>query len=91
MSSGYDTLFRTLGKTLEDFLGNLDYLHSAYMKTMYPEMIVPSFRVEKLTDGDILLHYYSNRRGICGYVSGNVCCRYISSKAVMEISNLINH
>ncbi|XP_071844139.1 guanylate cyclase soluble subunit beta-2-like [Apostichopus japonicus] len=72
MSSGYDTLFRTLGKTLEDFLGNLDYLHSAYMKTMYPEMVVPSFRVEKLTDGDILLHYYSNRRGICGYVSGSV-------------------
>ncbi|KAJ8034769.1 Guanylate cyclase soluble subunit beta-2 [Holothuria leucospilota] len=72
MSAGYDTLFRTLGRTLEDFLGNLDYLHSAYMKTMYPEMVVPSFRVEKLTDGDVLLHYYSNRRGICGYVSGSV-------------------
>ncbi|XP_071476583.1 guanylate cyclase soluble subunit beta-2-like [Diadema antillarum] len=72
MRRGYDALFRTLGRTLFDFLANLDFLHSVYMKTMYPNMTVPSFRVEERGDEIMILHYYSNRPQLGGIVLGIV-------------------
>lgn len=35
------------------------------------EMNAPSFRVENNLDGTLLLHYYSDRRGLCHIVPGN--------------------
>lgn len=35
------------------------------------EMNAPSFRVEKNPDGALLLHYYSDRRGLCHIVPGD--------------------
>nr|XP_054760090.1 guanylate cyclase soluble subunit beta-2-like [Lytechinus pictus] len=72
MRNGYDILFRTLGGTLSEFLKSLDFLHSVYMKTMYPKMIVPSFRVEEKDESNFILHYYSNRRKLGGIVLGIV-------------------
>lgn len=34
------------------------------------EMNAPSFRVEKNCDGTMLLHYYSDRSGLCHIVPG---------------------
>uniref|UniRef100_F7FK82 guanylate cyclase n=1 Tax=Monodelphis domestica TaxID=13616 RepID=F7FK82_MONDO len=67
--SGYDRMLRTLGGNLMEFIENLDALHS-YLALSYQAMNAPSFRVEKRTDGTMLLHYYSDRRGLCYIVPG---------------------
>ncbi|XP_077011939.1 guanylate cyclase soluble subunit beta-2-like [Tamandua tetradactyla] len=67
--SGYDRMLRTLGGNLTEFIENLDALHS-YLALSYQEMNAPSFRVEKGRDGKMLLHYYSDRHGLCHIVPG---------------------
>ncbi|XP_037655867.1 guanylate cyclase soluble subunit beta-2-like [Choloepus didactylus] len=67
--SGYDRMLRTLGGNLTEFIENLDALHS-YLALSYQEMNAPSFRVEKGIDGKMLLHYYSDRHGLCYIVPG---------------------
>ncbi|XP_023573023.1 guanylate cyclase soluble subunit beta-2 [Octodon degus] len=67
--SGYDQMLRTLGGNLMEFIENLDALHS-YLALSYQEMIAPSFRVEKGKHGEMLLHYYSDRSGLCHIVPG---------------------
>ncbi|VFV25474.1 guanylate cyclase soluble subunit [Lynx pardinus] len=67
--SGYDRMLRTLGGNLTEFIENLDALHS-YLALSYQEMNAPSFRVEREADGRMLLHYYSDRRGLCHIVPG---------------------
>uniref|UniRef100_A0A8C7NV31 guanylate cyclase n=1 Tax=Oncorhynchus mykiss TaxID=8022 RepID=A0A8C7NV31_ONCMY len=61
--AGYDTMLRTLGGNLVEFIENLDALHS-YLALSYQEMNAPSIRVEKNDDGRMLLHYYSDRKGL---------------------------
>ncbi|XP_026158067.1 guanylate cyclase soluble subunit beta-2 [Mastacembelus armatus] len=67
--AGYDTMLRTLGGNLVEFIGNLDALHS-YLALSYQEMNAPSFRVEMTDDGKMLLHYYSDRKGLYHIVPG---------------------
>ncbi|ELW72326.1 Guanylate cyclase soluble subunit beta-2 [Tupaia chinensis] len=67
--SGYDRMLRTLGGNLTEFIENLDALHS-YLALSYQEMNAPSFRVEWGADGKMLLHYYSDRSGLCHIVPG---------------------
>ncbi|XP_060247265.1 guanylate cyclase soluble subunit beta-2-like isoform X1 [Meriones unguiculatus] len=67
--SGYDRMLRTLGGNLTEFIENLDALHS-YLALSYQEMNAPSFRVEAGADGAMLLHYYSDRSGLCHIVPG---------------------
>ncbi|XP_033958096.2 LOW QUALITY PROTEIN: guanylate cyclase soluble subunit beta-2-like [Pseudochaenichthys georgianus] len=67
--AGYDTMLRTLGGNLTEFIGNLDSLHS-YLALSYEKMNAPSFRVEMTDDGKMLLHYYSDRKGLYHIVPG---------------------
>uniref|UniRef100_A0A8C6QL08 guanylate cyclase n=1 Tax=Nannospalax galili TaxID=1026970 RepID=A0A8C6QL08_NANGA len=67
--SGYDRMLRTLGGNLTEFIENLDALHS-YLALSYQEMNAPSFRVERGANREMLLHYYSDRRGLCHIVPG---------------------
>nr|XP_036312979.1 guanylate cyclase soluble subunit beta-2-like [Pipistrellus kuhlii] len=67
--SGYDRMLRTLGGDLTEFIENLDALHS-YLALSYQEMNAPSFRLEKGADQKMLLHYYSDRSGLCHIVPG---------------------
>ncbi|XP_023604890.1 guanylate cyclase soluble subunit beta-2-like [Myotis lucifugus] len=67
--SGYDRMLRTLGGDLTEFIENLDALHS-YLALSYREMNAPSFRLEKGADQEMLLHYYSDRSGLCHIVPG---------------------
>uniref|UniRef100_A0A8C5S683 guanylate cyclase n=1 Tax=Laticauda laticaudata TaxID=8630 RepID=A0A8C5S683_LATLA len=67
-TSGYDKMLRTLGGNLMEFIENLDSLHS-YLALSYQEMNAPSFRVER-KDERVLLHYYSDRKGLCHIVPG---------------------
>ncbi|XP_030420323.1 guanylate cyclase soluble subunit beta-2-like isoform X2 [Gopherus evgoodei] len=85
--SGYDRMLRSLGGNLTEFIENLDALHS-YLALSYQEMNAPSFRVEKRTDGAMLLHYYSDRRGLCHIVPGiieSVARDFFNSEVTMEI------
>ncbi|XP_066513238.1 guanylate cyclase soluble subunit beta-2-like isoform X1 [Hoplias malabaricus] len=87
--SGYAHMLRTLGANLFEFMENLDALHG-YLSLSYKEMNAPSFRVEKNHDGSMLLHYYSDRRGLCHIVPGiigAVAKDFFSSRIEMEIVN----
>ncbi|KAL4656927.1 guanylate cyclase soluble subunit beta-2-like [Arapaima gigas] len=88
-TSGYDTMLRTLGGNLVEFIENLDALHS-YLALSYEEMNAPSFRVEKTEDGKMLLHYYSDRKGLCHIVPGiieAVAKDFFNSQVHMTILN----
>ncbi|XP_015786459.1 guanylate cyclase soluble subunit beta-1-like [Tetranychus urticae] len=70
--SGYDKILQVLGATPRDFLQNLDALHD-HLATIYPGMRAPSFRcTERLEDGALILHYYSERAGLEYIVIGIV-------------------
>ncbi|XP_038658521.1 guanylate cyclase soluble subunit beta-2-like [Scyliorhinus canicula] len=87
--SGYDRMLRTLGGSLMEFIENLDALHS-YLALSYQEMKAPSFRVEKREDGEMWLHYYSDRRGLCHIVPGiieAVAKDFFDTEVEMEILN----
>ena len=64
--SGYDRILKVLGRTLREFLCNLDALHD-HLGSIYPGMNAPSFRASERPDGGLNLHYYSNRDGL-GYI-----------------------
>ncbi|XP_073816050.1 guanylate cyclase soluble subunit beta-1-like isoform X2 [Musca autumnalis] len=68
--SGYDKILQVLGATPRDFLQNLDALHD-HLGTLYPGMRAPSFRCTE-KDGQLLLHYYSERPGLEHIVIGIV-------------------
>ncbi|GCB79640.1 hypothetical protein scyTo_0016016 [Scyliorhinus torazame] len=88
-ASGYDRMLRTLGGSLMEFIENLDALHS-YLALSYQEMKAPSFRVEKREDGEMWLHYYSDRRGLCHIVPGiieAVAKDFFDTEVEMEILN----
>uniref|UniRef100_A0A182PG84 Guanylate cyclase soluble subunit beta-1 n=1 Tax=Anopheles epiroticus TaxID=199890 RepID=A0A182PG84_9DIPT len=68
--SGYDKILQVLGATPRDFLQNLDALHD-HLGTLYPGMRAPSFRCTE-TNGQLVLHYYSERPGLEHIVIGIV-------------------
>ncbi|XP_042342886.1 guanylate cyclase soluble subunit beta-2-like [Plectropomus leopardus] len=87
--SGYDHMLRTVGGNLFEFTENLDALHG-YLTLSYKEMNAPSFRVERNPDGTMLLHYYSDRKGLCHIVPGiigAVAKDFFNSDITMEIVN----
>ncbi|XP_065345782.1 guanylate cyclase soluble subunit beta-1 [Cloeon dipterum] len=69
--SGYDKILQVLGATPRDFLQNLDALHD-HLGTLYPGMRAPSFRCTEEEDGQLVLHYYSDRPGLEHIVIGIV-------------------
>ncbi|XP_062815731.1 guanylate cyclase soluble subunit beta-2-like [Anolis carolinensis] len=84
--SGYDRMLRTLGGNLAEFIENLDALHS-YLALSYQEMNAPSFRVERTADM-MLLHYYSDRKGLYHIVPGileAVAKDFFNSEVTLEI------
>ncbi|XP_068460255.1 guanylate cyclase soluble subunit beta-2-like [Clinocottus analis] len=87
--AGYDTMLRTLGGNLIEFIGNLDALHS-YLALSYQEMNAPSFRVEMTDEGLMLLHYYSDRKGLYHIVPGileAVAREFFDSEVTMVVLN----
>ncbi|XP_069748544.1 guanylate cyclase soluble subunit beta-2 [Narcine bancroftii] len=87
--SGYDQMLHTLGGSLMEFIENLDALHS-YLALSYQQMKAPSFRVERREDGEVKLHYYSDRKGLCHIVPGiieAVAKDFFETDVEMEILN----
>ncbi|XP_059821989.1 guanylate cyclase soluble subunit beta-2-like [Hypanus sabinus] len=87
--SGYDRMLRTLGGSLMEFIENLDALHS-YLALSYQAMRAPSFRVEMRDNGEMWLHYYSDRKGLYHIVPGiieAVAIDFFETEVEMEILN----
>ena len=68
---GYDSVLRSMGRNLEDFLCNLDSLHH-YLASEYPGMQSPSFHCSRNEDGSLTLDYFSKRKGLQNVVVGIV-------------------
>ena len=70
--SGYAKTLQLLGRSLQDFLTNLDALHD-HLSIIYPQMDAPSFRcTEGGSNTEFHLHYYSSRNGLESIVKGIV-------------------
>lgn len=68
---GYDEVLLSLGRNLQDFLCNLDALHD-HLASEYPGMRAPSFHCMRNNDGSLMLHYFSERKGLYDIVIGIV-------------------
>lgn len=67
--AGYGELMKSAGKTLPEFLRNLDQLHTR-VKLSFPHLAPPSFAVSDETDGSLTLAYFSDRPGLAPLVVG---------------------
>ena len=66
---GYGELLRSAGRTLPDFLHNLDQLHTR-VQLMFPHLQPPSFAVSDAHEHGLVLHYHSDRPGLAPLVEG---------------------
>jgi hypothetical protein len=68
---GYGAVFETMGRTLPEFLGNLDAMHARLSLSM-PHLEPPSFVCEQTGPGQLRLEYWSHRAGLAPMVVGLV-------------------
>lgn len=66
---GYGELLKLHGKTLLEFLGNLDAMHARVGLT-FPELRPPSFHLSEKQARSVKLHYQSSRQGLAHLVVG---------------------
>jgi len=67
---GYGQMLSMFGSSLEEFLLNLDNMHS-HVGLTFPALRPPSFQVEGVDGGrSLLLHYRSERMGLAPMVIG---------------------
>jgi predicted hydrocarbon binding protein len=66
---GYGHLFAMGGDTLREFLLNLDELHSRVGQN-FAQLRPPSFQFEEAPGGRLLMHYLTEREGLCPMVRG---------------------
>lgn len=66
---GYGAIFEMMGRTLPDFLGNLDAMHARLSLSM-PRLRPPSFVCDHVSEGHMRLEYWSHRPGLASMVLG---------------------
>jgi hypothetical protein len=66
---GYGPMLAAMGRTLPQFLGNLDSMHSRIALNM-PELRPPVFACEELGEGRLVVRYWSERSGLAPMVTG---------------------
>lgn len=68
--AGYGDMLTMFGSTLQEFLFNLDNLHS-HVTLTFPALRPPSFSVEQgEAAGEMRVHYRSIRQGLAPFVMG---------------------
>jgi len=70
--AGYGEIFDSAGRTLREFLFNLDNLHTR-VGASFPKLKPPSFRFEVIDEDVLRMHYHPgapNRVGLCAMVEG---------------------
>ena len=68
---GYGELLDFSGSTFEEFMGNLDNMHTR-IALIFPNLDPPSFDRKVLDDGSYELHYHTQRGGLAPMVIGMV-------------------
>jgi hypothetical protein len=68
---GYGSLLDMAGRSLKEFLLNLDNMH-AHIALSFSNLRPPSFRCTDVTDSSLRLHYHSTRAGLAPLVVGLV-------------------
>lgn len=68
-TEGYGDLLDLFGATFEEFVSNLDLMHSRLGLSM-PQLRPPSFEFERRDDGCHRLHYRTDREGLAPMVMG---------------------
>lgn len=66
---GYKEMLDMFGNNLEEFLQNLNHLHSRVQSVM-PDLNPPTFHCEIGDQGIIVLHYYTERPHLAPMVTG---------------------
>jgi hypothetical protein len=66
---GYGAVFETMGRTLPEFLANLDAMHARLSLSM-PELRPPSFLCEQQGPDRMRIQYWSPRAGLAPMVLG---------------------
>ena len=66
---GYGSMMDVCGRTLPDFLRNLDNLHTR-VNLIFPKLRPPGFTVSDETPTSLVLHYESHREGLTSFVVG---------------------
>lgn len=70
-SEKYGGLMKAGGSNLREFLINLPLFHDRIM-LIYPKLTPPEFEISNLSEDSLVLHYYSKREGLVGFVKGLV-------------------
>jgi hypothetical protein len=65
----YGPLMKSGGDNFIDFIVNLPNFHSRVM-LIYSDIKPPDFIVEKITESQLKLHYYSTRQGLTDFMFG---------------------
>ena len=68
-SEGYSMVFEMFGKSMKEFMHNLNHLHFK-IGCILPNIDPPTFDTKVISDSQINLHYYSNREGMAPLVKG---------------------
>jgi len=68
-AKGYGDLMKAAGRTLPEFITNLDQLHSRVLMT-FPNLRPPSFQCTPVGPGELHLQYLSEREGLEPFVEG---------------------
>ena len=67
--AGFGELMKSAGRTLPEFLRNLDQMHTR-VQLSFPHLRPPSFTVTDETASGLVLHYFSEREGLAPLVTG---------------------
>ncbi|MEI7510260.1 MAG: heme NO-binding domain-containing protein, partial [Flavobacterium sp.] len=65
----YEGLLKSGGDNLKEFLVNLHLFHNR-VAFIYPKLTPPEFRVSKVSERSLELHYFSKRVGLQEFVRG---------------------
>ena len=65
----YGGLMKAGGSNLKEFLINLPLFHDRIM-LIYPKLMPPEFKIENIEDRSLVLHYFSVREGLAGFMKG---------------------
>lgn len=71
VKEGYGSLMDAGGSSLREFLGNLNEMHGR-LEAVFPQLRMPQFRVQELSDAEFRLYYASTREGLAPFVLGLV-------------------
>ena len=85
-AEGYGPMLDASGKTLKEFLENLDALHARVALTM-PQLRPPRFRLIPVDDTTMTLEYHSTRQGLAPMVVGLLKGLGIRFNTPIEISH----